>query len=134
MNKLVLEKSFYFLFTYFLLSCSSKSDPGDGVPPPPPPPPVTYEWVFGSTPVWTDEFSTDGAPDASKWGYDIGGNGWGNNELQYYTDGLNASINGGILKITAKKESYSGGNFFHKVAEVSIEVIISVHISFPKDA
>ncbi|HWN87950.1 MAG TPA: glycoside hydrolase family 16 protein [Chitinophagaceae bacterium] len=108
MNKLVLEKSFYFLFTYFLLSCSSKSDPGDGVPPPPPPPPVTYEWVFGSTPVWTDEFSTDGAPDASKWGYDIGGNGWGNNELQYYTDGLNASINGGILKITAKKESYSG--------------------------
>jgi hypothetical protein len=27
----------------------------------------------------------------AKWGYDIGGNGWANNELQYYTNGLNAS-------------------------------------------
>ena len=80
-------------------------------PPPPPPPPIIYEWVFESTAAWTDEFATDGAPDANKWGYDIGGNGWGNNELQYYTNGLNANVAAGILKITAKKESFSGRNY-----------------------
>ena len=88
--------------------CSNKSDPGDGVPPPPPPPPVTYEWVFETTASWTEEFNTDGTPDANKWSYDIGGHGWGNNELQFYTDGLNASVNSGVLKIVAKKESFSG--------------------------
>ena len=38
--------------------------------------------------VWQDEFDADGAPDPANWGYDIGTgvNGWGNNELQYYTD------------------------------------------------
>jgi len=35
--------------------------------------------------VWSDEFKSDGLPDPSKWGYDVGGQGWGNNELQYYT-------------------------------------------------
>jgi len=34
--------------------------------------------------VWSDEFEK-GYIDGSKWGFDIGGNGWGNNELQYYT-------------------------------------------------
>ena len=35
-----------------------------------------------------DEFNVDGAPDPSLWSYNIGtgSNGWGNNELQYYTD------------------------------------------------
>ena len=61
---------------------------------------------YSKTCLWTDEFNTDGAPDATKWGYDIGGNGWGNNELQYYTDGLNSSVSRGILKIVAKKENF----------------------------
>jgi beta-glucanase (GH16 family) len=94
----------------FVLSCSNKNNSGGGAPPPPPPP-VSYDWSFESTPVWADEFNTDGSPDAAKWGYDIGGNGWGNNELQYYTDGLNASVSSGILKITAKKESFSGKEY-----------------------
>src|SRR5688572_3733089 len=85
MNKLT-ERSFYLALACYLFSCSNKGSGGD-TPPPPPPPPVTYEWNFESTPVWSDEFSTDGLPDATKWSYDIGGNGWGNNELQYYTDG-----------------------------------------------
>jgi hypothetical protein len=40
--------------------------------------------------VWADEFTIDGTPDSSKWNFDIGTgqNGWGNNELQYYTDRL----------------------------------------------
>lgn len=112
MNKLVAKRSFYLLLSCLLFSCSNKSNTNAPPPPPPPPPPPTaYEWVFESTASWTDEFTIDGAPDANKWGYDIGGNGWGNNELQYYTNGLNASITGGILKITAKKESFSGRDY-----------------------
>ena len=36
--------------------------------------------------VWSDEFDKPGSPDTSKWVYDIGGHGWGNEELEYYTD------------------------------------------------
>lgn len=62
--------------------------------------------------VWSDEFNTDGTPDPAKWGYDIGGNGWGNNELEYYTNRAeNASVSNGTLKITARKESFSGSPY-----------------------
>ncbi len=64
--------------------------------------------------VWSDEFNVAGAPDASKWGYDIGtgSGGWGNNELQYYTNRVeNASVSNGTLKITALKENYSGSAY-----------------------
>lgn len=71
------------------------------------PPPVTYDWNFESSPIWVDEFNTDGAPDATKWSYDVGGNGWGNSELQYYTDGSNASVSNGTLTIVAKKVEFS---------------------------
>ncbi len=37
--------------------------------------------------VWSDEFNGNGLPDSSKWSYNIGNWGWGNNELQYYTEG-----------------------------------------------
>jgi len=89
----------------FLLNCKKENNPdGNGTIPPP----AVFEWKFESTPVWSDEFSTNGAPDATKWSYDVGGTGWGNNELQYYTNGLNTSVNAGILKIEARKENYSG--------------------------
>ncbi len=59
--------------------------------------------------VWSDEFNTDGTPDPAKWGYDLGAGGWGNNELEYYTNRPeNAVVAGGVLKINAIKESYSG--------------------------
>ena len=62
--------------------------------------------------IWSDEFNTDGAPDATKWGYDIGGNGWGNNELEYYTNRTdNAIISNGTLKIIAKKENFGGSPY-----------------------
>ena len=109
MKKFLIDKIVYFSFTCFLFSCSNKNS--GGVTPPPPPPPTNYEWVFEGIPAWTEEFSVDGAPDVNKWSYDIGGNGWGNNELQYYTDGLNANVSGGVLKITAKKEAYSGKDY-----------------------
>jgi beta-glucanase (GH16 family) len=64
--------------------------------------------------VWSDEFDNTGAPDPAKWGYDIGNGsgGWGNNELQYYTSRPeNAVCEGGVLKIKAIKESYSGSGY-----------------------
>lgn len=62
-------------------------------------------WTFEASPVWADEFVNNGKPDATKWSYDVGGSGWGNNELQYYTAGDNVNIANGILTITAKKEN-----------------------------
>jgi beta-glucanase (GH16 family) len=62
--------------------------------------------------VWSDEFNTDGLPDATKWGYDLGAGGWGNNEAEYYTSRAeNAVVINGSLRITAKKESYSGSSY-----------------------
>ncbi len=64
--------------------------------------------------VWSDEFNIDGPPDPTKWGYDIGtgGNGWGNNELEYYTNRPeNAIVENGVLKIKAIKESYGGSAY-----------------------
>lgn len=54
--------------------------------------------------VWSDEFETNGAPDASIWGYDLGNSGFGNNEIQNYTNSReNSRIENGILIIEAKK-------------------------------
>ena len=69
-----------------------------------PPPPSPAGWTL----VWSDEFSgPDGsAPDPSKWTYDTGGKGWGNTELECYTNRLqNAQINRGNLVITAQQEN-----------------------------
>lgn len=64
--------------------------------------------------VWSDEFNVDGQPDPDKWTYNIGngGDGWGNNESQYYTKRPeNVTINNGLLKITAKREDYNGHSY-----------------------
>ena len=67
--------------------------------------------------VWSDEFSgvAGVSPDVKKWKYDIGtgNNGWGNAELEYYTNRTsNVSLDGkGNLAITAKSEMYSGSAF-----------------------
>ncbi|AMR33578.1 beta-glucanase precursor [Mucilaginibacter sp. PAMC 26640] len=60
--------------------------------------------------VWSDEFNTNGAPDPGKWGFELGNNnGWGNNELEYYTARSdNAIVSNGTLKINLKKEDYQG--------------------------
>jgi beta-glucanase (GH16 family) len=64
--------------------------------------------------VWSDEFNTPGAPDPTKWTFDIGtgSGGWGNNELEYYTSRPNnVIISNGTLKIIANKESYNGSGY-----------------------
>jgi len=57
--------------------------------------------------VWNDEFNYKGLPDSSKWKYDRGGDGWGNNELEYYTEKNlhNARVENGRLIIEARKEN-----------------------------
>lgn len=72
---------------------------------------IDKHWTFESKPTWEDEFDKDGKPDSTKWSYDIGGNGWGNNELEYYTNGKNASIKNGILTIEARKENVDTSHY-----------------------
>lgn len=66
--------------------------------------------------VLSEEFDTDGAPNPAVWGYDIGrgpnGQGWGNQELQYYTDRQqNARVQNGHLLITAREENFEGAQY-----------------------
>ena len=69
--------------------------------------------LAGWTLTWSDEFNgADGsAVDASKWIHDVGGSGWGNSELEYYTNGTqNAVVQGGNLVITATTAGASSYN------------------------
>ena len=61
--------------------------------------------------VWSDDFNgPSGSPvDAAKWSFDIGGNGWGNNELQTYTNRIaNATLESGSLVIKVLRETLRG--------------------------
>ncbi|WP_342478945.1 carbohydrate binding domain-containing protein [Paenibacillus sp. FSL H7-0350] len=78
--------------------------------PTPTPAPTSDPWSL----VWNDEFD-DNIIDPAKWTYDLGdgtvvGNpGWGNNELEYYTnDPRNVKEQDGKLIITARKEAMGG--------------------------
>ena len=75
---------------------------------------ITLDVVVALSLVWSDEFDTPGSPDPAKWGFDLGtgDNGWGNNELEYYTNRqANAIISNGTLKIIALKETYNGSAY-----------------------
>lgn len=68
--------------------------------------------------VMAEEFDVNGAPNPELWNYDIGDGsdqgipGWGNNELQYYTDRTeNVIVEDGMLKITAISESFMGSSY-----------------------
>ena len=65
----------------------------------------------GWTLAWSDEF--DGAVlDRSKWVVETGGDGWGNNELQYYTGRTeNVRVGGGQLLIEARKEQFGNREY-----------------------
>lgn len=79
-------------FLLLLLSLSLQEDPKNG-----------------KTLIWSDEFDST-TLDQSKWTFEIGNNyGWGNNELEYYTDrSENCYLTGGFLHIRAKREDYEG--------------------------
>lgn len=87
-----------FLALVFLVSCSSR----EALPPTPVP-----GWIQ----TWADEFDRpDGsAPDPGKWAFDLGGSGWGNQELQTYTNRpANVRIQDGCLIIEARRENRRG--------------------------
>ena len=74
---------------------------------------IANEYAVTKTLVWSDEFNYTGLPDQTKWGYDTGGNGWGNNELEYYTESRaeNARVENGNLIIETRKEPFSNCNY-----------------------
>lgn len=95
----------------YILSCSGKKDETAPVFSGPQTP-QDKGWAFEATPLWSDEFDYTGAPDPAKWDYDIGGSGWGNNELQYYTNSTdNAVVSNGVLTITARKQAMGGRDY-----------------------
>ena len=63
--------------------------------------------------VWSEEFNYNGLPDSSKWNYDVGGDGYGNNEAQFYTKNRleNARVENGNLVIEARKENWENSKY-----------------------
>lgn len=89
------------LFSLFLFACSSTKNK------------AKVKTTEKRQLIWSDEFNTDGLPNPANWSYNVGdacdlpmGCGWGNNELQFYTDGekKNARIKDGFLIVEAHKE------------------------------
>ena len=79
--------------------------------------PARCQPITGWTLTWSDEFDQpDGTlPNAAKWAFDIGGNGWGNNELESYTSRTNnCRVENGQLVIEARAESYTGTDGIHR--------------------
>ncbi|MBC8301678.1 MAG: glycoside hydrolase family 16 protein [Pelagibacterales bacterium] len=72
-------------------------------------------YVFNNELVWGDEFDVDGSISLDKWNIETvapNNGSWWNGELQYYTDKENnIKIEGGLLMITAKYESFNGKNY-----------------------
>lgn len=70
-----------------------------------------------NTLVWSDEFEYTGLPDSSRWGYDLGDGcpnlcGWGNAELQYYTnDFANTRVEKGNLIIECHRQERLGRDY-----------------------
>jgi beta-glucanase (GH16 family) len=79
--------------------------------------------------TWADDFDgpSGRAPDASKWKHDVGGDGWGNQELQHYTSSTrNAALDGGgNLVITAREERPSGSSCWYGTCKYSSARLIT---------
>jgi beta-glucanase (GH16 family) len=102
-----------------LAFCSKNSPPVNSKPIVNYTPPVLIDsgWTFETTPVFSDEFNYTGTPDTTKWGYDLGGGGWGNQEQEDYTNGPgNANVSNGVLHITALNQAL--GNEFYTSARM----------------
>ena len=75
----------------------------------------TQSYTFNNELVWSDEFDQDGPVSQDKWNVETippNNGSWWNGELQFYTDKEdNIRVDEGLLKITAKYESYEGKNY-----------------------
>lgn len=66
------------------------------------PTPTPSPWIL----VWSDEFASE-TLNPQNWLFDKGAGGWGNNELQYYSNRPeNIRIEDGVLIIEARNEEY----------------------------
>jgi beta-glucanase (GH16 family) len=95
------------IFLVILFACKKEeTTPPDPIVITPVQPQEPKVYAFETTPAWSDEFDVNGLPNNQIWGYDVGGGGWGNNELQNYTanDADNARVENGKLIVTAIKE------------------------------
>jgi len=95
------------IFLVILFACKKEeTTPPDPIVITPVQPQEPKVYAFETTPAWSDEFDVNGLPNNKIWGYDVGGGGWGNNELQNYTanDADNARVENGKLIVTAIKE------------------------------
>jgi beta-glucanase (GH16 family) len=102
----------FFASLVIVYGCNKKAHSLAPLQPPSPSAPADSGWEFEVTPVWFDEFNKDGLPDTSKWNYDLGNNnGWGNNELEFYTADKNVIISNGILAIEARKERMEASGY-----------------------
>lgn len=95
------------LFAIVLFAASCKKAPTYNEAPPVVVKDTTQKPVFAL--VWSDEFD-ESSIDETKWNFETGGGGWGNNEKEYY-QASNATIANGNLVITAKKESVGGEQY-----------------------
>jgi len=88
-----------------ILSLLAGCAPANWIAPAPTPIPVPEGWNL----VWHDEF--DGKSiNETNWTYDLGGGGWGNGEMQEYTEKPeNARVENGLLVIEARKETLDNG-------------------------
>jgi beta-glucanase (GH16 family) len=70
-------------------------------------------WLTERRLVWSDEFGVAGLPDPARWYYDIGGHGWGNKELQFYTERRpeNARVEDGRLVVEARRERWQDRDY-----------------------
>ncbi len=102
-NKMVIimQNVYFSFFGLLLLGCSAAKEP------------TTTPASTKPKLLWSDEFDYQGLPDPALWTYDVGGQGWGNQELQFYTEKRleNARVEGGNLIIEARKEKMEGNNY-----------------------
>jgi len=96
-----LRFSFFIILTFLALAAIPCAGQAGG--------PVASDATWQLT--WVDEFDGPNGStiDRSKWVIETGGDGWGNHELEYYTDRIeNAQIRNGNLVIRALAEKYTG--------------------------
>ncbi len=94
LNKSRLIRSLFVLLPIYSIAQQNKLDNS-----------IKKNYQFSTKPTWADEFDKDGLPDTTKWSYELGDNGWGNHELEYYTKGKNAIVSNGVLHIVARKQN-----------------------------
>jgi beta-glucanase (GH16 family) len=97
-----------FLFVLLVTGCATRQAPADKTQSPAQAQSQAPSWKL----VWSDEFDVPGAPNPQNWGYDLGNSGWGNQELEMYTNRPeNARVHDGNLIIEARKEDVSTSHY-----------------------